>query len=69
VPLIVAFPSDTRGSSPSIAEISDVFPSPVPPIIATKLPTGISKLIFDNVVFSACELNTHFYTSNIKIIK
>jgi hypothetical protein len=26
-------------------------------------------LIFDNVVFSACELNTHFYTSNIKIIK
>jgi hypothetical protein len=54
VPLIIAFPSDTRGSSPSIAEISDVFPSPVPPMIATKLPTGISTLIFDNVAFSAC---------------
>ncbi|KAL4562253.1 hypothetical protein LXL04_034451 [Taraxacum kok-saghyz] len=29
-----------RGSSPSIAEIRDVFPSPVAPTIATKLPTG-----------------------------
>ena len=64
MPLIVAFPSDTRGISPSIAEISDVLPSPVPPMIATKLPTGISTLIFDNVALSACEL----HTKNINII-
>lgn len=43
----------SQGSSPSIADISDVFPSPVPPTIATKLPTGTSKLIFAKVGFSA----------------
>lgn len=42
----------TGGISPSIAEISDVFPSPVLPTTATKLPIGISKLIFDNVGLS-----------------
>ena len=42
------------GSSPIIADISDVFPSPVLPTMATKLPIGISKLIFDKVGLSSC---------------
>lgn len=54
--------SEMEGTSPSIAEISDVFPSPVPPTIATKLPIGISKLIFDNVGFSACTLQDNSYS-------
>lgn len=45
--------SATGGSSPSIADIRDVFPSPVPPTMATKLPVGISRLMLDSVVFSA----------------
>ena len=65
MPLIVAFPSAKSGSSPIIAEISDVFPSPVPPTIATKLPIGISILIFDNVGFSACELNRFFHAGEV----
>lgn len=49
--------SDTAGSSPSIADTSDVFPSPVLPTTATKLPTGISKLIFVKVGLSACQVS------------
>lgn len=52
-PLIITLASATGGSSPSIADISDVFPSPVLPTTATKLPTGISRLIFDSVGLSA----------------
>ena len=43
----------TGGSSPSIADIKDDFPSPVLPTIATKLPTGISTLTFASVGLSA----------------
>ena len=53
VPLTTTLAFEIAGSSPSIAEISDVFPSPVLPTIATKLPTGISKLTSDNVGPSA----------------
>ena len=53
VPLTTTLAFEIAGSSPSIAEISDVFPSPVLPTIATKLPTGISKLTSDNVGLSA----------------
>lgn len=51
-PLMLTVADVTGGISPSIAEISDVFPSPVLPTTATKLPIGISKLIFDNVGLS-----------------
>lgn len=51
-PLIITFAFPTAGSSPSIADISDVLPSPVLPTIATKLPFGISKLTSDSVGFS-----------------
>ena len=56
VPLITTSVFATAGSSPSIADTSDVFPSPVLPTIATKLPFGISKLTFDNVGFSGWNL-------------
>lgn len=47
--------SPRGGSSPSIADIKDVFPSPVPPTTAIRLPTGISRFIFDNVSLAACK--------------
>lgn len=53
VPLITTLAVDKGGSSPSIADMRDVFPSPVPPTTATKLPTGISKLMFDSAGLSA----------------
>lgn len=51
--MVALVSGDIGGSSPSIEDISDVFPSPVPPTIATKLPTGISKFILASAGFSA----------------
>jgi hypothetical protein len=46
---------DTGGISPSIADMREVLPSPVLPTIATKLPTGTSRLTFDKVGLWACQ--------------
>lgn len=54
---MIALEFSKGGSSPSIAEIRDVFPSPVPPTIATKLPTGMSMFISANVGFG--EFGSH----------
>lgn len=52
----MTFESPSGGSSLSIADTSEVFPSPVPPTIAIRLPTGISRFILDNVGLTACNL-------------
>jgi hypothetical protein len=38
-----------------MADMREVLPSPVLPTIATKLPTGTSRLTFDKVGLSACQ--------------
>lgn len=57
LPLIATVVPVRDGSSPNIADIRDVFPSPVPPTIATKLPTGMSILIFFKVGFPDWKTN------------
>lgn len=56
VPRITTFVVDVEGISPSIADTKDVFPSPVVPTTATRLPTGISKLMLERVGLSICRM-------------
>lgn len=61
----MTFASPSGGSSPSIADTNDVFPSPVPPTIAIRLPTGTSRFILDNVGLSACKIVNSYTRSQI----